>query len=120
MKVQSRNVDVITGISSMAMRHVLTELGDAYEQQSGQPVLIVSMGGVDAAHRVDDGEAFDFVVLASDAIEKLASDGRVDPRSRTDLARSAVAIAVAAGALLSFLTSSEADAAKRRHGLEPA
>src|SRR5438094_10538471 len=98
MAVESGKVDRITGISSMAMRHVLTELGDAYEQRSGQPVVIVSMGGVDAARRVADGEAFDFVVLASDAIEKLASDGRVDPRSRTDLARSAGAIAVAAGA----------------------
>ena len=108
MKVQSRNVDVITGVSSMAMRHVLTELGDAYEQQSGQPVVIVSMGGVEAARRVDDSEAFDFVVLASDAIEKLASDGRVDPRSRTDLARSAVAVAVAAGATQPDLSSESA------------
>jgi molybdate transport system substrate-binding protein len=91
-------VDVITGISSMAMRHVLAELGDAYEQQSGEPVVILSVGGVDAARQVDDGEAFDFVVLAADVIEQLAADGRVARGSRTDLARSAVAIAVAAGA----------------------
>src|SRR5712691_7919253 len=108
MKVQSRNVDVITGISSMAMRHVLTELGDAYEQQSGQPVVIVSVGGVDAARRVDDGEAFDFVVLAADAIEQLAAGGRVDPESRTHLARSAVAIAVAAGATRPDVSSESA------------
>jgi ABC-type molybdate transport system, periplasmic component len=82
----------------MAMRHVLTELSDAYERQSGQPVAIVAAGGVDAARRVEDGEAFDFVVLAANAIEKLAAGGRVDPESRTDLARSPVAIAVAAGA----------------------
>src|SRR5438552_9338953 len=108
MAAESGKVDRITGISSMAMRHVLAELGDAYEQQSGQPVVIVSVGGVDAARRVDDGEAFDFVVLASDAIEKLASDGRVDPRSRTDLARSAVAVAVAAGATQPDLSSESA------------
>ena len=58
----------------------------------------LSVGGVDAARRVSDGEPFDFVVLAADAIEKLAAAGRVDPGSRTDLARSGVAIAVAAGA----------------------
>ena len=98
MAVESAKVDRITGISSMAMRHVLAELGDAYEQQSGQPVVIVSLGGLDAARRVADGEAFDFVVLASDAIERLAAGGRVDPGSRTDLARSGVAIAVATGA----------------------
>jgi molybdate transport system substrate-binding protein len=98
MTLDSSKVGCITGISSMAMRNVLAELGEAYEQQTGQPVSVVSMGGVDAARRVDDGEAFDFVVLAADVIEQLAAGGHVDARSRTDLARSAVAIAVAAGA----------------------
>ena len=98
MTLESRKVDRMTGISSMAMRNVLAELGDAYEQQSGQPVSVVSVGGVDAARRVDAGEAFDFVVLAANMIEQLAAGGHVDARTRTDLARSAVAIAVAAGA----------------------
>ena len=94
----SPEIDVITGISSMAMRQVLTELAEAYEQRSGQRVAIVSVGGAEAARRIDAGEAFDFVVLAADAIARLASNGRVDAGSRTDLARSGVAIAVAAGA----------------------
>jgi len=98
MGVDSSKLGRITGISSMAMRHVLSELSDAYERQSGQTVAIVSAGGVDVARRVENGEAFDFVVLAANAIEKLAAGGRVDPESRTDLARSPVAIAVAAGA----------------------
>jgi len=98
MDVASSKAGPITGISSMAMRHVLAELSAAYERQSGQPVAIVSVGGVDAARRVGDGEAFDFVVLAADAIEQLAAGGHIDPGSRTDLARSPVAIAVAAGA----------------------
>ncbi|HKE41726.1 MAG TPA: substrate-binding domain-containing protein [Casimicrobiaceae bacterium] len=88
----------ITGISSMATRHVLAELAEAYEQQSRQRVAVESVGGVEAARRVEAGEAFDFVVLAVDAIERLAAAGRVDPGSRSDLARSGVAIAVAAGA----------------------
>jgi len=46
-------------------------------------------------------------VLAADVIEQLAAGGRVDPGTRTDLARSAVAIAVAAGATRPD-TSSEA------------
>ena len=98
MTLESHKIDVITGISSMAMRYVLTELAEAYEQRSRQKVTILSVGGVEAARRVNDGEAFDFVVLAADAIEQLAAAGRVDPGSRTDLARSGVAIAVAAGA----------------------
>ena len=108
MAVEPGTRNVITGISSMAMRNVLAELGDAYERQSGQPVSFVSVGGVDAARRVDDGEAFDFVVLAADVIEQLAAGGRVDVGSRTDLARSAVAIAVAAGATRPDVSSESA------------
>jgi molybdate transport system substrate-binding protein len=91
-------IDVITGISSMAMQHALIELGDVHERQARRRVEIVSAGGVEAARRVQDGEALDFVVLAADAIERLVNGGRVDPGSRTDLARSVVAVAVAAGA----------------------
>ena len=98
MSQESRKVDVVAGISSMAMRDLLTELADAYEQQSRQRVSIVSVGGVEAARRIHDGEPFDFVVLAADAIEQLAAGGRVDAGSRTDLARCAIAMAVAAGA----------------------
>jgi len=98
MTLESTKLDVITGISSMAMHQVLTELADAYEQRSEQSVSIVSVGGVDAARRVAEGEAFDFVVLAANAIEKLTAGGRVDQASRIDLARSGVAIAVPAGA----------------------
>jgi molybdate transport system substrate-binding protein len=108
MDTDSTKADRITGVSSMAMRHVLAELGDAYEQQSGHPVVIISVGGVDAARRVEDGEAFDFVVLTADVIAKLAAGGRVDPASRTDLARSAVAIAVSAGATRPDVASASA------------
>ena len=42
----------ITGISSMATRALLAELGRAYEIRSGYDVAIESVGGVDAAARV--------------------------------------------------------------------
>ncbi|WP_031362953.1 substrate-binding domain-containing protein [Caballeronia sordidicola] len=88
----------ITGISSMATRQVLAELVEDYERRSGCTVVIESVGGVAAARRVQEDEQFDIVVLAADAIDRLAVGGLVDPASRVDLARSGVAIAVAAGA----------------------
>lgn len=88
----------LTGISSMATRHLLAELLGEYERVAGQAVSIESVGGVDAAARVRNGEPFDIVVLAADAIEKLNADGHFAPGSRVDIARSGVAIAVAAGA----------------------
>ena len=88
----------ITGISSMATRQVLAELADAYARSSGSEVAIESVGGVDAARLVQAGEAFDLVVLASDAIDRLIGSGHVVAGSRVDLMRSPVAIAVRASA----------------------
>ena len=85
-------------ISSMATRQLLVELASAWQQVSSVEVTIESVGGVDAAKRVQAGEAFDGVVLASDAIDKLAAGGSVVAGSRVDLVNSSVAVAVKAGA----------------------
>jgi molybdate transport system substrate-binding protein len=98
MAIEQAVGERIMGISSMATRHVLVELADAYRRRSGQCVAIESVGGVDAARRVQGGEVFDFVVLAADTIDQLARSARIDPTSRADVARSGVAIAVAVGA----------------------
>ncbi|HEX6019917.1 MAG TPA: substrate-binding domain-containing protein [Burkholderiaceae bacterium] len=87
----------ITGISSMATRALLADLARACEQQTGIAVAIESVGGVDAAKRVEAGERFDVVFLASDAIDRLIASGHV-AGPRVDLVRSPVAIAVRAGA----------------------
>ena len=87
-------------ICSMATRQLLTELSVLWQHGSGIEVRIESVGGVDAVKRVQAGEAFDGVVLASDAIEKLITGGQVLAGSRCDLVRSNVAVAVKAGAAI--------------------
>lgn len=98
----------ITGISSMATRALLAELSAAYTQRTGTAVAIESVGGVDAAKRVQAGEAFDVVVLASDAQAKLAASGHVAAGSVVDLVHSGVAVAVKSGASSPDLSSEEA------------
>lgn len=88
----------LRGISSMATRLVLAELAQAHQAAGGAATDWLSIGGVDAARRVAAGEAFDLVVLAADAIDKLIASGQVLPGSRVDLVRSGVAVAVPAGA----------------------
>ncbi|HRK39110.1 MAG TPA: substrate-binding domain-containing protein [Burkholderiaceae bacterium] len=97
---------VLTGISSMATRALLVDLAAAYTAQTGVVLAIESVGGVDAAQRVAAGEAFDLVLLASDALDKLAAAGRVRP-DRTDYVHSPVAVAVPAGAQLPDLSSED-------------
>ena len=88
----------LSGISSMATRQLLAELALQFTARQGRLLVIESVGGVDAARRVLAGEAFDVVVLASDAIDKLIASGHLVAGSKVDLVRSPVAIAVRAGA----------------------
>jgi molybdate transport system substrate-binding protein len=82
----------------MATRALLGELASAYTRATGVEVAIESVGGVDAAKRVQAGEAFDVVVLAADAIDKLIAGSHVRAGSKVDLVHSGVAVAVKAGA----------------------
>lgn len=92
----------------MATRQLLAELTAAYVARTGQAVAIESVGGVDAAKRVQAGEAVDVVILASDAIAKLVAAGHLRADSVTHLVHSGVAVAVRAGAALPDISSEDA------------
>lgn len=81
----------------MATRQVLADLVAQFERTSPHRVSTESVGGVDAAKRVQAGEAFDAVVLAANAIDQLIAAGRIVAGSRVDLVNSGVAVAVRAG-----------------------
>lgn len=103
-----KDTPTIRGISSMATRQLLAELTTQFERMSGCGVVIEAVGGVDAAHRVLKGEAFDVVVLASDAIDKLLAAGHLQAGSKVDLVHSGVAVAVQAGQPAPDIASEEA------------
>lgn len=92
----------------MATRQLLTELARQYQARTGVEIALESVGGVDAAKRVQAGEAFDAVILASNAIDQLAEAGKVLTGSRVDLVRSGVSLAVRAGAPRPDIGSEEA------------
>ena len=92
----------------MATRQVLAELVASYEKRADERVAIESVGCVDAARRVQGGEAFDVVVLASDAIDKLVAAGHLRAGSKVDLVHSGVAVAVRAGATRPDIGSEDA------------
>lgn len=98
----------LRGISSMATRQLLAELVTAYAQRADCVIAIESVGGVDAAKRVQTGEPFDVVFLASDAIDKLIAAGQIDAGSKVDLVHSGVAVAVRAGATPPDISSENA------------
>lgn len=92
----------------MATRQLLSELTAAYAERSGRAVAIASVGGVDAAKRVQAGEAFDVVILASDAIAKLVASGHLRADSVVNLVHSGVAVAVRADTPVPDINSEDA------------
>lgn len=96
-------------ISSMATKQVLADLIALYRQVHPDTVIeLESVGGVDAAKRVQAGEAFDIVALASNAVDQLVADGKVVAGSTVDVVRSGVALAVRSGAPHPDITSEAA------------
>ncbi|HTT06942.1 MAG TPA: substrate-binding domain-containing protein [Steroidobacteraceae bacterium] len=98
MSTEPAGPRALRAVCSMATAALLGALLGEYERQSGQGIELLSTGGVDAVRRVTEGEPFDLVVLASDAIERLIGSHRLLAGSRVDLVRSRVAVAVPAGA----------------------
>ena len=89
----------------MATRQVLADLCVEHRARCGVQVDFESVGGVDAARRVQAGEAFDIVVLGSDAIDKLIASGHLQAGSRTDIVTSSVAACVPSGAAVPDLST---------------
>ncbi len=92
----------------MATKLLLADLVARYTAQTGVAVNVVSVGGVDAIQRVQAGEVFDAVMLASNAIEQLTASGHTVAGSRVDVVDSGVAVAVRAGAALPDIGSQAA------------
>ena len=81
----------------MATRTLLATLAPACEAATGAALTIESVGGVDAARRVANGEDFDLVLLAHDALDRLEAAGHLLAGSQVALVRSGVSVAVRAG-----------------------
>jgi len=87
----------LNGISSKATKSVLARLTELYQTKTGIEVCIESIGGVEAAKRVQAGESFDVVLLAADAIDRLIASEIILPNSRRDWVLSPIAVAMKRG-----------------------
>ena len=98
----------LTGLSSMATRHILNNLARDYELQTRARVEIRSMGGVEAAKLARANEATDIVVLASKVMVSLEAEGHLAKGATRDFARSEIGVAVRAGSALPSLADEQA------------
>lgn len=100
----AENVDALI---TTAMKAAVDELVPAFERANGHTVHVSygPSGGI--ARRFIGGEAADMVVIDSGALDDLVRQGKVLP-GRTDVARTAIAIAVRKGAPKPDVSSPEA------------
>ena len=92
------NAADITVLATPAIKEAYGELVPVFEKQSNHKVTTNWVGTADLKKRVDGGEVFDAVICASSLLEELIDTSRLMAGSRSDVARSAVGVAVKAGA----------------------
>lgn len=95
-------------LSAGAYKQVVLALQADFEKQTGHK-LVVDNGTVgQLAKRIEDGEAFDVVVVSPGAIDELVKKGKVVAGSRVTLARVGVGVMVKEGAARPDISSVEA------------
>jgi molybdate transport system substrate-binding protein len=95
-------------LSTQATEQAYRELVPQFEQGSGHKVTTIFTGTLDANKRLAAGETYDLLIMSSASIDEHIKAGKVVPGSRTDLAKSGVAVAVRAGAPKPDISTTEA------------
>ncbi|HXG53142.1 MAG TPA: molybdate ABC transporter substrate-binding protein [candidate division Zixibacteria bacterium] len=105
----------ITVMTSGAFTAALLDLIPLFEKATGNRVVVATTtmgtGANSIPSRIERGEPVDVVIMADTSLRKLIDDGKVLAESRTELARSAIGMAVRAGARRPDISS--VDALKR-------
>jgi molybdate transport system substrate-binding protein len=93
--------DDVRVMTSGAFTAALIELAPVFERATRHRIVIgatTSTGPDSVQNRLQRGEPVDVIIMADAALEGFIKDGRVVVGSRVDLARSAIGMAVRAGA----------------------
>ena len=85
-------------LSAGAMKSLVTELGEAFKQETGHTLSMTFDTAGAQSKRLAGGEPADVVVLTDTVIEQLAGQGLVVAGSRADIARVGIGVAVREGA----------------------
>jgi molybdate transport system substrate-binding protein len=92
------DADQIKILSGGAMKSLMIEVVPLFERASGAKVEIRFALTSVLKKEIEDGAAFDIALLPRPELDALAEAGRIAAGTQTDVARSAVGLAVRAGA----------------------
>ena len=103
--VQAAEIKVL---ASNVAKEAYTEMFPQFEKASGHKVAITWAGTNDIKKKIDAGEVYDVIVIASPQMDGFIKDGKVAAGSKADLVKSGVGVAVKAGAPKPDFSSAEA------------
>ena len=77
-----------------ALKTVMDELGPQFEKATASALSVTVGTTTQLRGRIDNGDAFDVVILAKPALDELAGQGKVVDSTRAVIARSGIGVAV--------------------------
>lgn len=95
-------------LTAGAMKEVVLSIVPQFEKQTGHKVKVENETAGVLTRRIEGGEAFDVAVLTPQAVDQLATKGKLVAGSRTLLARVGVGVVVKAGASKPDISTVEA------------
>jgi molybdate transport system substrate-binding protein len=106
--VDTGKVAEIAVLATTSLRQALKRLGPQFERASGYRLSYELGTSAPLKRRIDAGEAFDLAILVPAALDALIKEGKVMADTRTDIARSAIGVAVRAGEPKPLIGTAEA------------
>ena len=88
----------LTVLSSNATRAVLDALSPEFERKENFRLVFRFAPSAELKSRIEEGEEFDVAFLTSALVDDLIALGKVDPDSRTTIARAGAGVAIRRGA----------------------
>ena len=95
-------------LATGATKEIILELIPQFEKSSGHKVVTTWTGTAGIRKRIGDGEVYDLIIVGAPVIDAFIQQGKVVSGSRTELMKSAVGVAVRAGAPRPDIGSPEA------------
>ncbi len=95
-------------LASNGVQGALDEIIPQCERATGHPLSVDFGTTASIKPRIEGGEAFDFTILTSEAIDALIKEGKVVADSRTNVARVGIGIGIRAGSAKPDVSTVEA------------
>jgi len=88
----------VTVLSTPTLKSALEKLGAQFERSSGHKLKLEYGTSAVLKRQIDAGQAFDLAILVPASLDALIKEGKIAAGTRTDISRSAVGVAIRAGA----------------------